>query len=104
MVRKVLVLTSMTRSELRPPVPSTVLSSSSIFMRLSLSYFDLKLLVQCAKMDPLSTLKKIRKIIRTTTDRELVRLIFDLQKEVFAIESHNLEFASELRASNNSWT
>jgi hypothetical protein len=54
MVRKVLVLTSMTRSELRPPVPSTVPSSSSIFMRLSLSYFDLRLLVQFAKMDPLS--------------------------------------------------
>jgi hypothetical protein len=47
-------------------------------------------------MDPLNTLKKIRKIIRTTTDRELVRLILDLQKEVFAIESHNLELASEL--------
>jgi ribosomal protein S27AE len=47
-------------------------------------------------MDPLSTLKKIRKIIRNTTDRELVRLILDLQKEVFAIESHNLELASEL--------
>jgi hypothetical protein len=47
-------------------------------------------------MDPLSTLKKIRKIIRTTKDRELVQLILDLQKEVFAIESHNLELASEL--------
>ena len=47
-------------------------------------------------MDPLNTLKKIRKIIRTTTDRELVRLILELQKEVFAIESHNLELASEL--------
>jgi len=47
-------------------------------------------------MDPLSTLKKIRKIITNTTDRELVRLILDLQKEVFAIESHNLELASEL--------
>jgi hypothetical protein len=47
-------------------------------------------------MDPLNTLKKIRKIIRHTTDRELVRLILDLQKEVFATESHNLELASEL--------
>jgi hypothetical protein len=47
-------------------------------------------------MDPLNTLKKIRKIIRGTTDRELVRLVLDLQKEVFAIESHNLELASEL--------
>lgn len=47
-------------------------------------------------MDPLSTLKKIRKIIRNTADRELVRLILDLQKEVFAIESRNLELASEL--------
>jgi hypothetical protein len=47
-------------------------------------------------MDPLSTLKKIRKIIRTTNDRELVRLILDLQKEIFAIESYNLELASEL--------
>jgi ribosomal protein S27AE len=47
-------------------------------------------------MDPLNTLKKIRKIIRNTTDRELVRLVLDLQKEVFAIESHNLELASEL--------
>ena len=47
-------------------------------------------------MDPLNTLKKIRKIIRNTTDRELVRLILDLQKEIFAIESHNLELASEL--------
>jgi hypothetical protein len=47
-------------------------------------------------MDPLNTLKKIRKIIRNTADRELVRLILDLQKEIFAIESHNLELASEL--------
>ena len=47
-------------------------------------------------MDPLNTLKKIRKITRNTTDRELVRLILDLQKEIFAIESHNLELASEL--------
>jgi hypothetical protein len=47
-------------------------------------------------MDPLNTLKKIRKIIRNTTDPELVRLILDLQKEVFAIESLNLELASEL--------
>ena len=47
-------------------------------------------------MDPLSTLKKIRKIISNATDRELVDLILDLQKEVFAIESRNLELASEL--------
>jgi hypothetical protein len=47
-------------------------------------------------MDPLNTLKKIRKIIRNTADRELVRLILDLQKEIFAVESHNLELASEL--------
>lgn len=47
-------------------------------------------------MDPLITLKKIRTIIRNTTDRELVRLILDLQKEAFAIESHNLELAAEL--------
>ena len=47
-------------------------------------------------MDPLNTLKRIRKIIRHTSDRELVRLILDLQKEIFAIESHNLELASEL--------
>lgn len=59
-----------------------------------LSYRNL--LVQYSKMDPLNTLKKIRNIIRNTTDRELVRLILDLQKEVFAIESHNLELVSEL--------
>jgi hypothetical protein len=47
-------------------------------------------------MDPLSTLTKIRKIISNTADRELVKLILDLQKEIFAIESHNLELASEL--------
>src|SRR6201997_5948381 len=47
-------------------------------------------------MNPLNTLKKIRKIIRNTADRQLVRLILDLQKEIFAIESHNLELASEL--------
>ena len=47
-------------------------------------------------MDPLNTLKKIRKIIRNTTDRELVKLVLDLQKDVFATESHNLELASEL--------
>lgn len=47
-------------------------------------------------MDPISTLRKIRKIISNTADRELVKLILDLQKEVFAIESHNLELASEL--------
>jgi hypothetical protein len=35
-------------------------------------------------MDPLSTLKKIREIIRNTTDRELVELILDLQKDVGA--------------------
>jgi hypothetical protein len=57
---------------------------------------NLTFLVQCSKMDPLNTLKKIRKVIRNTTDRELVRLILDLQKEIFAIESHNLELASEL--------
>ena len=47
-------------------------------------------------MDPLNTLKKIRKIISNTADRELVKLILDLQKEIFAIESRNLELASEL--------
>jgi hypothetical protein len=47
-------------------------------------------------MDPLSTLTKIRKIISNTADRELVKLILDLQKEIFAIESRNLELASEL--------
>ena len=47
-------------------------------------------------MDPLSTLKRIREIIRNTADRELVKLILDLQKDVFAIESHNLKLASEL--------
>jgi hypothetical protein len=47
-------------------------------------------------MDPLSTLKKIRKIIRNTTDRELVKLILDLQNDVFEIESHDLKLASEL--------
>ena len=57
---------------------------------------NLHFLVQYPKMDPLNTLKKIRKIIRNTTDRELVRLVLDLQKEVFATESHNLELASEL--------
>jgi len=64
-------------------------------MRRFLSCPNLKLLV-CAKMDPLSTLRKIRRIISNTADRELVKLILDLQKEVFAIESHNLELASEL--------
>ena len=57
---------------------------------------NLHFLAQYPKMDPLNTLKKIRKIIRNTTDRELVRLVLDLQKEVFATESHNLELASEL--------
>jgi hypothetical protein len=57
---------------------------------------NLHFLVHYPKMDPLNTLKKIRKIIRNTTDRELVKLILDLQKEVFATESHNLELASEL--------
>jgi len=57
---------------------------------------NLHFLVHYPKMDPLNTLKKIRKIIRNTTDRELVRLVLDLQKEVFATESHNLELASEL--------
>jgi hypothetical protein len=47
-------------------------------------------------MDPLNTLKKIREVIKNTTDRELVKLILDLQKDVFAIESQNLKLASEL--------
>ncbi|MFY9532344.1 MAG: hypothetical protein WBC04_12015 [Candidatus Acidiferrales bacterium] len=47
-------------------------------------------------MDPLSTLKKIREIIKNTTDRKLVKLILDLQKDAFAIESENLKLASEL--------
>jgi len=64
-------------------------------VRRFLSCPNLKLLV-CAKMDPLSTLTKIRKIISNTADRELVKLILDLQKEIFAIESRNLELASEL--------
>jgi hypothetical protein len=46
-------------------------------------------------MNPLSTPKEIREIIRSTTDRELVKLIFALQKDVFAIESHRLKPASE---------
>jgi hypothetical protein len=47
-------------------------------------------------MDPLGTLKKIREIIKNTADRELVKLILDLQRDFFAIESRNLELASEL--------
>jgi hypothetical protein len=47
-------------------------------------------------MDPLSTLKKIREIIRNTTDHDLVKIILDLEKDVFATESHNLKLASEL--------
>jgi hypothetical protein len=50
----------------------------------------------CVKMDPLSTLKKIREIIRNTTDRDLVKIILDLQRDVFATESHNLKLVSEL--------
>jgi hypothetical protein len=51
---------------------------------------------KCAKMDPLSTLKQIREIIKKTNDRALVELILELQKDVFAIESHNLRLAAEL--------
>ena len=47
-------------------------------------------------MDPLSTLKKIRGIIKNTTDRELVELVLDLQKDLFEIESHNITLTSEL--------
>lgn len=47
-------------------------------------------------MDPLSTLKKIRGIIKSTTDRELVELILDLQKDVFELEARNLTLTSEL--------
>jgi hypothetical protein len=70
--------------------------TSSIFLRRFLNYRISRFLVQYPKMDPLNTLKKIRKIIKNTTDRELVRLVLDLQKEVFATESHNLELTSEL--------
>jgi hypothetical protein len=47
-------------------------------------------------MDPLNTLKQIREIVKKTEDRELVKLILDLQKEVFAMESHSLKLAAEL--------
>ena len=47
-------------------------------------------------MDPLSTLKQIREIVKKTNDRELVKLILDLQKNVFAMESHSLKIAAEL--------
>jgi hypothetical protein len=46
--------------------------------------------------DPLDTLKQIREIIKKANDRELVRLVLDLQKEVFALESEYLKVNAEL--------
>jgi hypothetical protein len=40
---------------------------------------------------PLNTLKQIRRIIIRTNDRDLTKLIFDLQKEYFALESEHLK-------------
>jgi hypothetical protein len=42
-------------------------------------------------VDPLDTLKQIRKIIIRTNDRDLTKLIFALQKEYFALESEHLK-------------
>jgi hypothetical protein len=51
---------------------------------------------KCVNMDPISTLKMIREIIKKTEDRELVKLILDLQKEVFTVERRSLKLAAEL--------
>jgi hypothetical protein len=47
-------------------------------------------------MDPLSTLKQIRDIIAKCIDPELVKPLLQLQNELFALESQNLELVAEL--------
>jgi hypothetical protein len=47
-------------------------------------------------VDPLSALKQIRQIIRKSSDRELVRLILDLQRDFFALARDNLRLKAEI--------
>jgi hypothetical protein len=48
------------------------------------------------KMNPLSTLNQIREIMKKSSDPELVKLVLDLQNNVFEIESQNLKLGAEL--------
>jgi hypothetical protein len=47
-------------------------------------------------IEPLTTLQQIREIIRKTRDRKLVRLILDLQTDVFALESEQAKLKAEI--------
>lgn len=47
-------------------------------------------------IDPLDTLTQIRGIIKKSNDRELVKLVLVLQKEVFALENEYLKVNTEL--------
>ena len=47
-------------------------------------------------IDPLATLAQIREIIKKSRDRKLVRLILDLQTDVFALESEHAKLKVEL--------
>lgn len=47
-------------------------------------------------IDPLSTLKQIREVIKKCEDRDLVRLLLALQGEVFELHSANLKLDAEL--------
>src|SRR5215470_18111702 len=46
--------------------------------------------------DPVDALRQIRHIIKKLNDRELVKLILDLQKEFFAMKNENLMLFAEL--------
>ena len=46
-------------------------------------------------IDPLTTLQQIREIIKKSRDRKLVRLILDLQTDVFALESEHAKLKAE---------
>ena len=46
--------------------------------------------------DPVDTLTQIRHIITKTNDRQLIKLILDLEKEFFALKNESLMFHTDL--------
>jgi len=46
--------------------------------------------------DPVNTLRQIRELIKRSDDLELFKLILALQRDIFALESENLNLNAEL--------
>src|SRR5215470_1336026 len=46
--------------------------------------------------DPLNTLRQIREMVKRSNDEELLKLILNLQRDIFALESDNLKLNVEL--------